>query len=146
MEVILYQPLIPQNTGNIARSCLLMGASLTLVRPLGFSLSEKSLRRAGMDYWNQLEYNVISNLTEYLEQTEKPFFFFSSRGKAFIHEEEMSENHILIFGNEEKGLPEDYHKRWGHLFLKIPMPSGLGRCFNLSNAVAITLYEANRPG
>lgn len=143
MEIVLYQPLIPQNTGNIARTCLVLGATLTLVRPLGFQINDKSLKRAGMDYWQELEWKVIDNLEEYLSETSKDFYFFSSKGKVPSTEAKFSNEDVLIFGNEQFGLPKTFHDQWAEKFLRIPMKPAR-RCLNLSNAVAIALFEATR--
>lgn len=138
MEVVLFQPEIPQNAGNIARSCALTGAHLTFVRPLGFNLTSRQLKRAGLDYWNELSFVVVDRLT-----LKEPFYFFSTKGKQLYTEISFEEDAQLIFGSETAGLPKHYHTRFESHFYKIPMKPG-GRSLNLSNAVAIVLYEALR--
>ncbi|MBI3211148.1 MAG: tRNA (cytidine(34)-2'-O)-methyltransferase [Simkania negevensis] len=142
-EVILYRPQIPQNTGNIVRTCHASSASLGLVKPLGFKTDDKSLKRAGLDYWQEVKIRSIDHLPKLLEETNSPFYFFSSKGKHLYTDINFSENSLLIFGSETEGLPSFYYERWPHLFYTIPMLPRT-RCLNLSNAVAIVLYEAWR--
>ena len=143
MKVILFQPQIPQNTGNIVRTCKVTGSSLVLVRPVGFSLSDKALKRAGLDYWDGVDVNVIDNLAEYLSQTSSPFYFLSSHATRVYTEEKFTPEDIFIFGSETAGLPDMYHDKFSSKFLKIPMKAN-SRCLNLSNTVSIVLYEAWR--
>lgn len=144
MEVILFQPEIPQNAGNIARTCSVTGSRLTLVRPLGFSTSSRHLKRAGLDYWEGLDVQIIDSLEEYLSAApEIPFYFFSTKGSHFYTEIPFETNCRLIFGSETAGLPLWIHEKWGHLFYKIPMRPAT-RSLNLANAAAIVLYEAYR--
>lgn len=140
MEIILYAPEIPQNVGNIARTCAITGTKLTLVRPLGFSLLSPKFKRAGLDYWNEVEINVIDQLDDYLKS---PFYFFSTKGTKKYTEVALGPDVQLIFGSETSGLPDSLHRGWSENFLTIPMKSGF-RSLNLSNAVAIVLYEGLR--
>jgi len=140
MEVILFQPEIPQNTGNIARTCAVTGVHLTLVRPLGFALSSRHMKRAGMDYWGDVHFNVIDTLEPYLEE---PFYIFSTKGKRIYTDIAFEKEAQLVFGSETAGLPAHYHEKWGDKMYRIPMKGG-SRSLNLSNAVAIVLYEALR--
>ena len=141
MQVILYQPEIPQNTGNIVRTCKLTGNQLALVPPLGFSLTDRMLKRAGLDYLKGFPFKLIDSLPPYLEKSESNFYFFSSRAQQLYTEVHYTSQDILIFGSETKGLPPLFLSQWPERFLKIPMlPSS--RCLNLSNAVAIVIYEA----
>ncbi len=143
MQIILFQPEIPQNTGNIVRTCAATGASLILVRPLGFSLSNRYLKRAGLDYWDDVSISEIDDLAQFLDQTNDPFFFFSSKATKSYTDAPFSSNSLLIFGSETQGLPPHFHEKWPHLFYTIPMkPSA--RCLNLANSAAIVLYEALR--
>ena len=142
MEIILFQPEIPQNTGNIIRTCSVTNSSLTLVRPLSFSLSEKNLKRAGLDYFNEVIINKIDDLESYL-QNKKSFFFFSSKVKTPYTQMIYPQDSILIFGNETSGLPEDFFKKYPERFVTIPMKKN-SRCLNLSNSVAIGIYEVLR--
>lgn len=140
MEIILFQPEIPQNAGNIARTCAVASAKLTLVRPLGFAFSSRQLKRAGMDYLEEVECQTIDDLEPYLKE---PFYFFSTKGKRKYTEINFKKNSQLIFGSESAGLPSYIHEKWANHFYTIPMQSGK-RSLNLSNAVAIVLYEAWR--
>lgn len=140
MEVVLYSPDIPQNTGNIVRTCAATGTSLTLVRPLGFSLTDRFLKRSGLDYWEHVNLNVIDSLDEVL--LKKPVFFSCHVKKNFT-EHSFIENSVLVFGSETTGLPPHLFKNTDYTFLTIPMVQKI-RCLNLSNCVAIALYEALR--
>lgn len=140
MEIILFQPEIPQNTGNIARTASVTGTPLTLVRPLGFSLSARQLKRAGLDYWEDVSINVIDSLEDHLQH---PFYFFSTKGKKAYTEIVFEENAQLIFGSETAGLSPLFHEKWPDRFYTIPMRPQ-ARSLNLSNSVAIILYEALR--
>ena len=143
MEIILYQPEIPQNTGNIVRTCSVTGAKLTLVKPLGFSVSDKTLKRAGLDYWSEVNINYIDDLEKYLNSTSHDFYFFSSKAKKTLFDVSFKPKDLLIFGSETSGLDPKYFQKWPERFVKIPMlPKA--RCLNLSNSVAIVLYEALR--
>lgn len=152
MIIILYCPQIPQNTGNIVRTCAVTGTELILVRPLGFSTSDRMLRRAGLDYWKGVNVRFIDNLEEYLDQTTAPFFFMSSHATPSYTDAVYPPDAILIFGSETSGLPAVYHQKWKQHFYTIPMSPVLlnspgneeTRCLNLSNAVSIVLYEALR--
>lgn len=143
MEIVLFQPEIPQNTGNIVRTCSVTNTKLTLVRPLGFSVSDKTLKRAGLDYWNEVEINYIDDLIAYLDSTKKDFYFFSSKAKSLYTEVSYSKNAIIVFGSETSGLPKEIHQKWPEKFVTIPMVKE-ARCLNLSNSVAIALYEGLR--
>lgn len=141
--IILYRPQIPQNTGNIVRTCHATGSHLILVRPLGYKLDNKSLKRAGLDYWEGVTVDLIDDLMEFLEKETRPFYFFSSKATTFHSEAPIEEDALLIFGSESEGLPEKFHTRWPERFLTLPMRKD-SRCLNLSNAAAIALYEALR--
>jgi tRNA (cytidine/uridine-2'-O-)-methyltransferase len=143
MEIVLYQPEIPQNTGNIVRTCSVTATALTLVRPLGFSISDKTLKRAGLDYWDEVQISYIDHLITYLTATEKPFYFFSSKAKTLYTEIPFTRDDLFIFGSESSGLPVDIFTKWPEKIYTIPMASN-ARCLNLSNSVAIVLYEALR--
>jgi tRNA (cytidine/uridine-2'-O-)-methyltransferase len=143
MKIVLFQPEIPQNTGNIVRTCKVAGASLLLVRPLGFSTSDKALKRAGLDYWDGVDVQYTDDLYAYLENLNVPFFFFSSKAKKYHTEVSYTDETHLIFGSETSGLPQKFHDRWPEKFVKIPQKESV-RCLNLSNSVAIGLYEGWR--
>ncbi len=139
--IILYQPQIPQNTGNIVRTCHATGSDLILVRPLGFNTDNKSLKRAGLDYWEGVNVTLIDDLMSYLEGETRPFYFFSSKATTPYTKISFQEDATLIFGSEVAGLPEKFHIRWPEKFFLLPMRKG-SRCLNLSNTAAIVLYEA----
>jgi tRNA (cytidine/uridine-2'-O-)-methyltransferase len=143
MKIVLFEPQIPQNTGNIVRTCSITGTDLILVKPLGFRTSNRYLKRAGLDYWDEVCIDEISNLAEYLEPLAAPFYFFSSKATKSYTEVEYTEDSILIFGSETSGLPDFYHKKWPNQFYTIPMKTGR-RSLNLANSASIVLYEALR--
>ncbi len=143
MKVILYQPQIPQNTGNIVRTCSVTGSSLILVEPLGFSIANRWLKRAGLDYWEGVDVTVINDLETYLKTCLCPFYFFSSKVKRLYTDLPYSPTDCLIFGSETTGLPDSFHQQWPERFATIPMiPQA--RCLNLATSVGIVLYEALR--
>jgi tRNA (cytidine/uridine-2'-O-)-methyltransferase len=143
MHIILFQPQIPQNTGNIVRTAAVTGSKLSLVTPLGFSTSSRHLRRAGLDYWEGVDVNMIDDLGEYLDKQSAPFYFFSSHAEKCYSEIEYTEDAILIFGSETSGLPAEYNEKWPEQFARIPMQSDQ-RCLNLSASAAIVVYEGWR--
>lgn len=143
MKVILFHPQIPQNTGNIVRTCNVTGTDLILVRPLGFSTSNRQLKRAGLDYWEGVGVQFIDDLDEYLSNIDTRFYFFSSHAKNAYTDIDYELTDHLIFGSETDGMPDAYHEKWGDKFYTLPMKKE-SRCLNLSNAVSIVLYEAWR--
>lgn len=143
VKIVLYQPQIPQNTGNVVRTCAVTGSDLHLVTPLGFQITDRWLKRAGLDYWEGVNVNTLDNLEEALSQTEHPFYFFSSHGTQAYSEVSYTPNDWLIFGSETKGLPEVFLQRWPEKFVTIPMQPE-ARCLNLATSVGIGVYEAWR--
>ena len=143
MKIVLFEPQIPQNTGNIVRTCSITGAGLVLVRPLGFRISSKALKRAGLDYWDEVDIEYIDDLEKYLEQSNCPFYFFSSKATRPYSDISFTDQDILIFGSETAGLPQKIHEKWAEKFYTLPMRSGR-RSLNLSNTAAIVSYEALR--
>lgn len=143
MQVILFQPQIPQNTGNIVRTLSVTGNGLALVRPLGFSTASRHLKRAGLDYWEGVNVNFIDDLEKYLNETTSSFYFFSSKVDKSYSEISFTESDHLIFGSETFGLPASFKEKWPERFYTIPMIEE-SRCLNLSNAVSIVIYEAWR--
>lgn len=143
MKIILYQPQIPPNTGNIVRTCAVTGSSLVLVRPLGFSVNDRWLKRAGLDYWEGVNVELIDDLEAYLEQQSSQFYFFSSKALTSYHEVHYESDSILIFGSETTGLPDKFLKKWPERFVRVPMVQGV-RCLNLATTVGICVYEACR--
>jgi tRNA (cytidine/uridine-2'-O-)-methyltransferase len=140
MKVVLFEPQIPQNTGNISRTCFLTSTGLVLVKPLGFSISARAVKRAGIDYWNQLEVEVIDDLEKYLE-TKSDFFFFSSKSEKLYVDAPYTADSLLIFGSETAGLSNLFWEKWPDKFYKIPM-NNKGRCLNLSVSAGVVVYEA----
>jgi tRNA (cytidine/uridine-2'-O-)-methyltransferase len=143
MRIILYQPQIPQNTGNIVRTCAVTGSSLTLVRPLGFSVTDRWLKRAGLDYWEGVNVDFLDDLESYLDALETPFYFLSSKATTHYSDVKYGPNDALIFGSETAGLPAHFHEKWPEKFVKIPMVEGV-RCLNLATSVGIVTYEVWR--
>ncbi len=143
MKIILFEPQIPQNAGNIVRTCSITGTDLVLVKPLGFRTSNRYLKRAGLDYWDEVKIEQISDLKSYLEEQDAPFYFFSSKAKAPYSDIQYSKDSILIFGSETSGLPDEYHAKWASQFYTIPMKANK-RSLNLANSACIVLYEALR--
>jgi tRNA (cytidine/uridine-2'-O-)-methyltransferase len=143
MKIILYQPQIPQNTGNIVRTCAVTGCDLILVRPLGFSVTDRWLKRSGLDYWENVNVQIIDDLEKYLEQEKVPFFFFSSKAQTLYTDVAYTQDHLLIFGSETSGLPPSFYERWPKQAVKIPMLPN-ARCLNLATSVGIGIYEALR--
>jgi tRNA (cytidine/uridine-2'-O-)-methyltransferase len=142
MKVVLYHPQIPQNTGNIVRTCSVTGNDLLLIDPL-FSLSDRWLKRAGLDYWEGVNVQVSSNLEQLLEETEDNFYFLSSKASKLYTEVSYQSTDWLIFGSESEGIPSHFLEKWPERFLTIPMlPEA--RCLNLATSAGIVIYEAWR--
>jgi tRNA (cytidine/uridine-2'-O-)-methyltransferase len=139
--LVLFEPEIPQNAGNIARTCAATGCHLVLVEPLGFRLSERSIKRAGLDYWPHVSWEKITSLENYLEDQKRPFYFFSSKGQKRYTEIPFTENDIYIFGSESKGLPKQIHEKYAQQFYTLPQKDTV-RCLNLSNVAAIIAYSS----
>lgn len=143
MHIILFQPQIPQNTGNIVRTCAVTGSSLTLVAPLGFSVNDRWLKRAGLDYWEGVNVNIIDDLDSLLKKTGSNFYFYSSKATVRYNDISYHTEDYLIFGSETSGLPKRFMDMWPERFVTIPMISGV-RCLNLATSVGIVVYEAWR--
>ncbi len=144
MHIVLHQPEIPQNTGNIARTCAVTGSSLHLIRPLGFSLEEKHLKRAGLDYWQHLDLHVHESLKELWDLfPRRAFYYISTRGQKTYSAVSFTPHDFIVFGRETAGLPAGLLESKGPSTLRIPMAEGL-RSLNLANSVALVLYEALR--
>ncbi|MFY7843141.1 MAG: tRNA (cytidine(34)-2'-O)-methyltransferase [Rhabdochlamydiaceae bacterium] len=141
--IVLFQPEIPQNTGNIVRTCSVTNTDLYLVRPLGFSTSNKMLRRAGLDYWEGVNVHFIDDIDSFLLSSTRPFYFFSSHAKKPYTDISYTEQDLFIFGSETKGLPVHLLEKYPEKFYTIPMKAD-ARCLNLANSVAIVLYESLR--
>ncbi len=146
MHIILHQPEIPGNTGNIGRTCVATGTPLHLIEPLGFRLDEKSIRRAGMDYWHQLEVYRYINFEEFRERHPKAkIWMATTKAKHVYTEVEYGAGDYIMFGKESAGIPEEILAEHEADCIRIPMLPSI-RSLNLSNAVSIVLYEALRQG
>ena len=144
LNIVLVEPQIPQNTGNISRTCAVTGARLHLVRPLGFEVSDKQLKRAGLDYWDKLDITYYDSLNDFfIKNKDGRFFYFTTKGKQVHSDAEFPDNSYLVFGREDKGLPEKLLHDNPESCLRIPMRNEL-RSLNLSNSVAIAVYEVLR--
>ncbi|MDE5830994.1 MAG: tRNA (uridine(34)/cytosine(34)/5-carboxymethylaminomethyluridine(34)-2'-O)-methyltransferase TrmL [Clostridia bacterium] len=150
LNIVMIEPEIPQNTGNIARTCAATGSKLHLVYPLGFKITDKYLKRAGLDYWDKLEIEEHDSLNEFLEKykpEENNMFFATTKAKHCYSDLDYSnmEEIFVLFGKETKGLPEDLLQKYIQNTIRIPMIGDL-RSLNLSNSVAIIAYEILRQG
>ena len=144
IHVVLHEPEIPQNTGNIARTCAATGSSLHLIKPLGFSLDDKYMKRAGLDYWDLLDVHVYENLEEFYEKNPGArIYYFSKKARHVYTDVDYPNEVYLMFGKETKGIPVDVLKAHEQDTVRMPMREGL-RSLNLSNAVAIGVYEVLR--
>ncbi len=146
INIVLVSPQIPQNTGNIARTCAVTGARLHLVRPMGFTVDDKKLKHAGLDYWHMLDITYYDSLSEFLEihkDDSDRFYFFSTKSKQVYSDVNYPDDCYLFFGREDRGLPEDLLLDNREKCVRIPMISE-ARSLNLSNSVAIGVYEVLR--
>ena len=144
LNIVLHEPEIPQNCGNIARTCAATGCRLHLIRPLGFDISEKAVKRAGLDYWHMVEVIDYENLADFFAKNQvKQMWCLSTKAPRSYVEATFSDGDYLFFGKETKGLPEDFLEAHRDSCIRIPMRAE-ARSLNLSNAVAITVFEALR--
>ncbi len=145
MNIVLVEPEIPPNTGNIARLCAATGTTLHLVGPLGFRLTDSRLRRAGLDYWDHVDIRRHTSVSSFLESvSESSLFLFSKCATASYTAARYEESSYLVFGSETRGLPKELTEKYAHRIWTIPMFHPGVRSLNLSNAVAIVCYEALR--
>ncbi len=144
INIVLYQPEIPQNTGNISRTAAVTGAALHMIKPFGFEITDKNLKRSGLDYWDKLEIYYYEDYEEFLDKNKgAEMYFFSAHAENFYSDVEYPDNAYLVFGRETSGLPKEIIESNKDRAVRIPMRKTL-RCLNLSNAVAIAVYEALR--
>lgn len=142
-NIVLYEPEIPQNTGNIARTCVLTDSKLHLIKPLGFSLDEKHLRRAGLDYWKDLDLEVHESYEDFMDKYGKErIFLASTHGGEHYDEVLFNKGDFIMFGRESSGVPEAIHESLENI--RVPMIKSSTRSLNLSNTVAIIAYEGLR--
>ncbi len=145
LNIVLYEPEIPFNTGAISRTCALTHTKLHLIEPLGFSISEKAVKRAGLDYWPYVDLTVYKNYEEFLDKNREGRLFFASTKSSHIYTDvKYEDGDYLVFGPETRGLPEDVIFSDRGTNIRIPMIGELKRSLNLSNSVSIVLYEALR--
>lgn len=145
LNIVLFQPEIPQNTGNIGRTCVLTDCKLHLIKPLGFSLDEKEIKRAGLDYWPHLQLEIHESYEALREKyKDSTFYFCSTKGDKYYHQVEFKDGDFLVFGRESSGLPEYIRNENFKNLIKVPMINTTSRSLNLSNTVAIIAYEALR--
>lgn len=143
INVVLYAPEIPQNTGNISRTCAVTGARLHIIKPIGFEISDRTLKRAGLDYWDKLDLTYYESYEDFLSKNNGEMFYFSAHGSRLYADIEYPDGAYLIFGRESVGLPRELVEANADRAVRIPM-RGEVRCLNLSNAVAIAVYEVLR--
>lgn len=144
MHIVLHEPEIPQNTGNIARTCAATGATLHLIEPLGFSLDEKHIKRAGLDYWHLVNIKTYKNYEEFLVKNNYPkVYMATTKSKQTYTDVEYEEDSYIMFGKETAGIPEEILLDNKETCIRIPMISQV-RSLNLSNSVAVVIYEALR--
>ena len=144
INIVLVEPEIPQNTGNVARTCAAVGASLHLVKPLGFEIDDRKLKRAGLDYWDKLDITYYDSLDDFLKKNAgEPMFFFTTKAKRKYTDVQYPKRVFIVFGKETKGLPEELLYANPDSSVRIPMRDTL-RSLNLSNSVAVAVYEVLR--
>ena len=142
-NIVMYEPEIPQNTGNIARTCVLTDSKLHLIKPLGFELDEKHLRRAGLDYWKDLDLEVHESYEDFMKKYgDNKIYLASTHGGEHYDEVSFKEGDFIMFGRESSGVPEDVHNALENI--RVPMIKSSTRSLNLSNTVAIIVYEGLR--
>ena len=144
MNIVLHEPEIPANTGNIGRTCVATGTSLHLIKPLGFDISDKAVRRAGMDYWKELDLHVYEDFEEFVEKNPGArIYMATTKARKAYTEVDYKGNDFIMFGKESAGIPEEILVKYEETSVRIPMIGEI-RSLNLSNSVSIILYEALR--
>ncbi len=145
INIVLHEPEIPQNTGNIARTCAATGASLHIIRPMGFTIDDKKLKRAGLDYWDKLDITYYDSLDDFYAKNENAlvYYYTTKAPRAYTEIGNYPESVYIMFGKESKGLPEELLYENKEFCVRIPMRDTL-RSLNLSNSVAIAVYEILR--
>lgn len=143
LHIVLFQPEIPPNTGAIGRTCVAIAAKLWLIRPLGFQLNEKTLRRAGLDYWKYLEWEIVDSWDDLQTKLNTRFFFFSKKAKSSLYTTKFQPGDAFVFGSESSGLPQSLLETENENALLIPIRKDV-RSLNLSCSVAIAGYEFSR--
>ena len=143
LNIVLVEPQIPQNTGNISRTCAVTGARLHLVGPLGFSIDDAKLKRAGLDYWDMLDITFYESLNEFFQKNSGPFYYFTTKAPHTYSDISYPQGAYILFGREDAGLPESLLVQNPDTCVRLPMTK-CARSLNLSNTVAVAAYEALR--
>ncbi len=143
INIVMVEPEIPQNTGNVARTCAATGARLHLVGPMGFKIDDKKLKRAGLDYWHLLDITYYDSLEDFFSKNSGQFYFFTTKARRVYSKVEYPDNCYLFFGKETKGLPEELLLENPDICVRLPMVDE-ARSLNLSNTVAVAVYEVLR--
>ena len=145
LNIVLVEPEIPQNTGNIARTCAATGAKLHIVKPMKFQIDDKHLKRAGLDYWHLLDITYHDSLDDFFQNTDGPYYYFSTKAKHIHSDISYPDKVYLLFGKETKGLPEELMRDNPDTSVRIPMlDNDDARSLNLANSVAVGVYEVLR--
>lgn len=145
-HVVLFQPQIPQNTGNVARTCAATNAPLHIIKPMGFPIDDRKMKRAGLDYWDKLDVRFYDSLEDFLSQCQGKLHLISKFADKVYSEETYQDDqaHYFLFGREDTGLPEEFMRQHAEKALRIPMNDGHVRSLNVSNTVCMIVYEALR--
>lgn len=143
LNIVLVEPQIPQNTGNIARTCAATGARLHIVRPMGFTVDDKKLKRAGLDYWNLLDITYYDNMQDFFAKNEGPYYYFTTKGQHIYSDVNYTDKAYIVFGREDAGLDEALLYENQEFCVRVPM-IGEARSLNLSNTVCLATYEVLR--
>ena len=143
INIVLVEPEIPQNTGNIARTCAATDARLHIIKPMGFTIDDKKLKRSGLDYWHYLDITYYEGLEDFFSKVQGNFYYFTTKARQVYSDIKYPDDSYLFFGKETKGLPEELLIKNRDRCVRMPMQTGL-RSLNLSNTVAIATYEVLR--
>ena len=145
-HIVLFEPQIPQNTGNIARTCAATNAPLHIIKPMGFPIDDRKMKRAGLDYWDKLDISYYESLEDFMEKMDGQLYLVSKFAEKVYSEEDFSKEgkHYFMFGREDKGLPEEFMRQHPEKALRIPMNDQHVRSLNVSNTVCMIIYEALR--
>ena len=145
INIVLHEPEIPHNTGAVARTCVLTNSRLHLIKPFGFDLDDKHLKRAGLDYWKYLDLTIYEDLDDFFEKNKDiNFYLATSKTNNIYSDVKFKDDDFIFFGKETAGLPEDFIKKHSERAIRIPMIKDLKRSLNLANSCTVILYEALR--
>ena len=143
LNIVLVEPEIPSNTGNIVRTCAATGARLHIIKPMGFTPDDKKLKRAGLDYWKYMDITYYENIDDFFQKTDGQYYYFTTKGRHTHSDVEYKNNCYLLFGKETKGLPEELLVKNEERCVRLPMMGEI-RSLNLSNTVCVAVYEVLR--